>query len=216
MRCPLPRVLIIDDQPDIRTMVSIVLRVNHFDVVEAASAAAGLKEFEASKFDLAIVDIFLQGTNGFEVIMKMRERIPDFPIVAISGMTMLDFVNETPELSNVVVSKSRFVPPILFLRSKWQLERFRAKWIPVRVKETRQNKRLEPSSDSIRIDQAPGAGHSAPEASRSSQGSLPDPALPDQQQGQKPRFHPLRRFAGIFPPSNMQNAPGNRGVAYRG
>jgi DNA-binding response OmpR family regulator len=115
VRCPLPRVLIIDDQPDIRTMVSIVLRVNHFDVVEAASAAAGLKEFEASKFDLAIVDIFLQGTNGFEVIMKMRERIPDFPIVAISGMTMLDFVNETPELSNVVCLQKPFRPVDLVL-----------------------------------------------------------------------------------------------------
>jgi DNA-binding response OmpR family regulator len=105
----------IDDQPDIRTMVSIVLRVNHFDVVEAASAAAGLKEFEASKFDLAIVDIFLQGTHGFEVIMKMRERIPDFPIVAISGMTMLDFVSDTPELSNVVCLQKPFGPADLVL-----------------------------------------------------------------------------------------------------
>jgi DNA-binding response OmpR family regulator len=105
----------IDDQPDIRTMVSIVLRVNHFDVVEAVNAAAGLKEFEASKFDLAIVDIFLQGTNGFEVIMKMRERIPDFPIVAISGMTMLDFVNETPELCNIVCLQKPFRPADLVL-----------------------------------------------------------------------------------------------------
>jgi len=96
-------------------MVSIVLRVNHFDVVEAVNAAAGLKEFEASKFDLAIVDIFLQGTNGFEVIMKMRERIPDFPIVAISGMTMLEFVNETPELSNVVCLQKPFRPADLVL-----------------------------------------------------------------------------------------------------
>ena len=105
----------IDDQPDTRTMVSIVLRVNHFDVVEAANAAAGLKEFEAGKFDLAIVDIFLQGTNGFEVIVKMRERIPDFPIVAISGMTMLDFVNDTPELSNVVCLQKPFRPADLVL-----------------------------------------------------------------------------------------------------
>ena len=105
----------IDDQPDVRTMVSIVLRVNHFDVVEAANAAAGLKEFETGKFDLAIVDIFLQGTHGFEVIMKMRERIPDFPIVAISGMTMLDFVNETPELSNVVCLQKPFGPADLVL-----------------------------------------------------------------------------------------------------
>jgi DNA-binding response OmpR family regulator len=106
---------VIDDQPDVRTMVSIVLRVNHFDVVEAASAAAGLKEFENSKFELAIVDIFLQGTNGFEVIMKMRERIPGFPVVAISGMTMLDFVNETPELSNVVCLQKPFRPADLVL-----------------------------------------------------------------------------------------------------
>jgi hypothetical protein len=33
---------------------------------------------------------------------------------------------------------------------------FRAKWTPVRVKKTRQNKRLEPGSDSIRTDKAPG------------------------------------------------------------
>jgi DNA-binding response OmpR family regulator len=105
----------IDDQPDMRTMVSIVLRVNHFEVVEAASAAAGLKEFEASEFELAIVDIFLQGTNGFEIIMKMRERIPDFPIVAISGMTMLDLVNDTPELSNVACLQKPFRPADLVL-----------------------------------------------------------------------------------------------------
>jgi hypothetical protein len=37
---------------------------------------------------------------------------------------------------------------------KIELERFRAKWIPVRVKKTRQNKRLERGSDSIRNDQA--------------------------------------------------------------
>jgi len=113
--CPLRRVLVIDDQPDVRAMVSIVLRINHFEAVEAASAAAGLKEFESSKFDLAIVDIFLQGTNGFEVIMKMRERIPDFPIVAISGMTMLDFVNETSELANVVCLQKPFRPAELAL-----------------------------------------------------------------------------------------------------
>jgi DNA-binding response OmpR family regulator len=96
-------------------MVSIVLRVNHFDVVEAANAAAALKEFDAAKFDLAIVDIFRQGTNGFEVIMKMRERIPNFPVVAISAMTMLDFVNDTPELSNVVCLQKPFRPADLVL-----------------------------------------------------------------------------------------------------
>jgi DNA-binding response OmpR family regulator len=106
----MPRVLVIDDQSDVRAMISIVLRINQFEIVEAASAAAALKEFENSRFDLAIVDIFLQGTNGFDLIRMMRARIPDLPVVAISGMTTLDFVAASPELVNVICLQKPFRP----------------------------------------------------------------------------------------------------------
>jgi DNA-binding response OmpR family regulator len=106
----MPRILVIDDQADVRAMISIVLRINHFEIVEAASGAAGWKEFENSRFDLVIVDIFLPGMNGFDVITMMRERIPDLPIVAISGMTTLDFLSASPELSNVVCLQKPFRP----------------------------------------------------------------------------------------------------------
>jgi DNA-binding response OmpR family regulator len=106
----MPRILVMDDQSDVRAMISIVLRINHFDIVEAASGAAGLKEFENSRFDLVIVDIFLQGMNGFDIITVMRERIPDLPIVAISGMTTLDFLSASPELSNVICLQKPFRP----------------------------------------------------------------------------------------------------------
>jgi DNA-binding response OmpR family regulator len=101
---------VIDDQSDVRAMISIVLRIHHFEVVEAASAEIGLREFEGSRFDLAIVDIFLQGTNGFDVIRLMRERVPGFPVVAISGMTTLDFVSASPELSDVACLQKPFRP----------------------------------------------------------------------------------------------------------
>jgi len=112
------RILVVDDQSDVRAMIAIVLRVHHFEIVEAASGAAALKAFEDSKldskfdskFDLAIVDIFLQGTNGFDVISMMRECVPDLPIVAISGMTTLDFLSTSPELSNVVCLQKPFRP----------------------------------------------------------------------------------------------------------
>jgi len=106
----MPRVLVVDDQSDVRAMICIVLRVNHFEIVEAASAAAASKAFQDSSFDLAIVDIFLQGTNGFELIRTMRESVPDLPVVAISGMTALDFLTESPELSNVVCLQKPFRP----------------------------------------------------------------------------------------------------------
>jgi DNA-binding response OmpR family regulator len=106
----MPRILVIDDQPNVRTMISIVVRINHFEVVEAANGVAGLKEFEDSSFDLAIVDVFLQETNGFDVIRMMRERIPNLPVVAISGMTALDFVSTSPEFSDVICLQKPFRP----------------------------------------------------------------------------------------------------------
>jgi len=119
----MPRILVIDDQSDVRAMISIVLRINHFEIVEAASGAAALKEFENSRFDLVIVDIFLQGINGFDVITMMRERVPDLPVVAISGMTTLDFLTESLELSNVVCLQKPFRPNELMAA----IERVRAK-----------------------------------------------------------------------------------------
>ena len=42
----MPRVLVIDDQADVRATISIVLSINRYEIVEAATAAAGLKAFE--------------------------------------------------------------------------------------------------------------------------------------------------------------------------
>ena len=106
----MPRVLVVDDQAEVRAIIAIVLRVQHFEIVEAASASEGLMAFEDSRFDIAIVDIFLQGKSGVDVIMAMRERTPDLPVVAISGMTTLDFVSGSPELSNVVCLRKPFRP----------------------------------------------------------------------------------------------------------
>lgn len=106
----MPRILVIDDQSDVRAMICIVLRIHRFEIVEAASAEIGLKAFEGSGFDLAIVDIFLQGTNGLDVIRLMRERVPGLPVVAISGMTALDFVSASPELSDVICLQKPFRP----------------------------------------------------------------------------------------------------------
>jgi DNA-binding NtrC family response regulator len=106
----MPRVLVIDDQADVRAMIAIVLRIQQFEIVEAASAEAALRAFAESKFDLAIVDIFLQGTNGSDLICTMRESVPDLPVVAISGMTALDFLSQSPGLSDVVCLQKPFRP----------------------------------------------------------------------------------------------------------
>ena len=106
----MPRVLVVDDQADVRAMISIVLRIHHFEIVEAESAASALERFGEANFDLAIVDIFLQGANGSDLIAALRTRVPGLPVIAISGMTALDFLSEMPELSDVVCLQKPFRP----------------------------------------------------------------------------------------------------------
>jgi DNA-binding NtrC family response regulator len=106
----MPRVLVVDDQADVRTMISIVLRINGLKIIEADSAASAVKLFEQSSFDLAIIDIFLQGASGFDLIATLRRHVPGLPVIAISGMTPLDFLSEMPELSDVVCLQKPFRP----------------------------------------------------------------------------------------------------------
>jgi DNA-binding response OmpR family regulator len=104
------RILLIDDQSDVRAVVILALRVKGFEVVGVDSGAAGLAAFAEQPFDLAIVDIFLGRTNGADVIRILRERAPNLPIVAISGVTALDFLSASPELANVVCLQKPFRP----------------------------------------------------------------------------------------------------------
>jgi DNA-binding NtrC family response regulator len=106
----MPRMLVVDDQADVRAMLSIVLRVHGFETVEAGNAAAAVKAIEEASFDAVIVDIFLGGTNGFDLISSMRERVPDLAVVAISGMTKLDFVSQWSDLAEIVCLQKPFRP----------------------------------------------------------------------------------------------------------
>jgi DNA-binding NtrC family response regulator len=104
------RVLVVDDQRDVRAMICMVLQLNHFDVCEAASPKVALKVFEETAFDVVIVDIFLEGASGFDVIAAMRQRRPDLPVVAISGMTSINAASQPAGLTNVVYLQKPFRP----------------------------------------------------------------------------------------------------------
>lgn len=106
----MPRILVVDDQPDVRVMISMLLRVNHFEVIEAENAASALRSFETTTFDVVIVDIFLGNTCGLDLIAAMRERAPELAVVAVSGMATLDAVSRPSDLANVVCLQKPFRP----------------------------------------------------------------------------------------------------------
>ena len=79
------RVLIIDDEAQIRDMLSQLLNREGYETVEACDGREGVQCFQAASMDVIILDMLLPEQNGPEVIRELREVDPAVPIIAISG-----------------------------------------------------------------------------------------------------------------------------------
>jgi DNA-binding response OmpR family regulator len=70
------RVLVVEDDPDIRSMTASILRVAGAEVAEASSASEALSCLDRNDFDALILDWNLAGETGGVLLDKMRERNP--------------------------------------------------------------------------------------------------------------------------------------------
>jgi CheY-like chemotaxis protein len=83
------RVLVIDDNADIRDMVRTVLVHAGYEVVAAADGAGGLQEQRSQPSDLVITDIFMPQQDGIETIGLLKKEFPETLIIAMSGGSKL-------------------------------------------------------------------------------------------------------------------------------
>ena len=79
------RILVIDDEKDIRVVLEEVLKRAGYEAVTAADARKGLEMVEAGGIDLVITDIIMPGMDGVATVEKIRCKHPDTPIIVISG-----------------------------------------------------------------------------------------------------------------------------------
>ena len=79
------RILIIDDEPDVRDSMELILTEAGHAVVTAVDGASGLEACRRSKPDLVLTDIVMPHAHGFDVIGHLRSESPTVRIIAISG-----------------------------------------------------------------------------------------------------------------------------------
>jgi DNA-binding response OmpR family regulator len=79
------RVLVVEDDLSVGAAIQMVLGREGCDTMHASSAGIGINSFESSRFDLAIVDIFLPDISGLKTIAEFRRQAPTVPILAMSG-----------------------------------------------------------------------------------------------------------------------------------
>ena len=79
------KILIIDDEKDVRIVLREVLQRAGYEALVAADAREGLDKLADEGVDLVITDVIMPGMDGVATVEKIREGYPDVPIIVISG-----------------------------------------------------------------------------------------------------------------------------------
>ena len=84
------RILIVDDEAGVRETLAQVLEDEGFVPVQAATGEEGLRMLEANGIDLILLDVWLPGRDGLEILQMIKDRGMMTPVVIISGHANID------------------------------------------------------------------------------------------------------------------------------
>ena len=78
------KILVLEDEPSIRSFIMINLKKNNFEIVETASGEEALEKLDET-VDIALLDVMLPGISGFEVCKRAREQYPSLGIIMLTA-----------------------------------------------------------------------------------------------------------------------------------
>src|SRR5919199_4851316 len=78
------RVLVVDDEPDIRKLVGHLLRRSGHDVAEAENGRAALRALHASPPDLVVLDVSMPELDGWQTLERIRD-LSDVPVLMLTA-----------------------------------------------------------------------------------------------------------------------------------
>ena len=99
-----PVIVLVEDDPGLRTLTSRALQGDGFEVHPAGSAPELWRVFEATPIDLVILDVMLPGTNGIDLCRQIRQR-SDVPIIFVSAKN-----SETDRIVGLELGADDYLP----------------------------------------------------------------------------------------------------------
>jgi two-component system nitrogen regulation response regulator NtrX len=121
-------VLIVDDEPNIRRMVGALLASEGYEVRDAAEGALGLQRVAESCPDVVLLDLMIPGElDGLATLARLRERVPDVPVIMMSGKAGLSDAVKATKLGAFNFLEKPLSPEgvLLALASALELRRVR-------------------------------------------------------------------------------------------
>lgn len=99
-------ILVVDDEPQIRAMLSAVLQQDGYQVSEAEDGAGALQISRSTKIDLIILDLLMPGKEGLETLMAFRKEKDPPKIIAVSGGSRMFGADFLPAALKLGASRS--------------------------------------------------------------------------------------------------------------
>jgi DNA-binding response OmpR family regulator len=82
-----PKILIVDDDPDLRRALKIRLRANHYDTVQASDGYSAISVAQKEKPSLIILDLGLPAGDGYVVLERLRDSdsLSSIPVIVLTA-----------------------------------------------------------------------------------------------------------------------------------
>ena len=82
-----PKILIVDDDPDLRRALKIRLRANHYDTVQASDGYSAIAVAQKERPNLIILDLGLPAGNGFVVLDRLQkdDKLSNIPVIVLTA-----------------------------------------------------------------------------------------------------------------------------------
>jgi DNA-binding response OmpR family regulator len=80
-----PRILLVDDEQPIQTLLSFPLQRDGYEVVHASDGREALARFSEQTFDLVVLDVMLPRMDGLEVCKRLRAKGETVPIIMLTA-----------------------------------------------------------------------------------------------------------------------------------
>jgi DNA-binding response OmpR family regulator len=120
----MPKVMVVDDEPDLVRLVEFILQKEGFDVVACSDGRTALSLVEDEKPDLIILDIMMPLLDGMEVLRQIRSRrgTARVPVIMLTAKTASVTVDEARQLWVSDYVMKPFDPEKLVLKVKKALK----------------------------------------------------------------------------------------------
>ena len=79
------RILVVDDEADIRESLEVLLAMEGYDVTLAVDAADGLRKLNKARFDVVLLDLMLPDRSGMDVLADIRAKDQETPIIMLTA-----------------------------------------------------------------------------------------------------------------------------------